>query len=40
MIYSRGPLDKQKLRGTITAPIAPGPIPVPDAPANLTVEVA
>lgn len=39
LVYNRGPLEDQKLRGTIRAPIGPGPLPVPDAPANLTVKV-
>lgn len=37
MIYDRGPLEDQKLRGTLRAPIATGPLPVPDTPANLSV---
>lgn len=39
MVYSRGPLEGQSISGTLRAPIATGPLPVPDAPSNLSVTV-
>jgi len=39
MIYDRGPLEDQSISGTLRAPISTGPLPVPDAPSNLSVTV-
>lgn len=39
MVYDRGPLEDQKITGTLRAPIETGPIPIPSPPSNLTVMV-